>query len=116
MYEMNGRPTSGTTGLGIVEVSGRSRVPSPPARISACIPLPTDALVHESGRLDGLRIDEVSAVDHHGADHPLRHRAPVELPELRPFRDEDAGVRARDGVERRVGEVDPDHHLPGLLL
>ena len=26
---MNGRPTSGTTGLGIVEVSGRSRVPSP---------------------------------------------------------------------------------------
>ena len=34
---MNGRSTSGTTGLGTVEVSGRSRVPSPPARISACI-------------------------------------------------------------------------------
>jgi hypothetical protein len=36
MYVMNGRPTSGTTGLGIVEVSGRRRVPSPPARINAC--------------------------------------------------------------------------------
>src|SRR5690349_16075147 len=33
---MNGRSTSGTTGLGTAEVSGRSRVPSPPARISAC--------------------------------------------------------------------------------
>ena len=37
MNAMNGRSTSGTTGLGTVEVSGRSRVPSPPARISACI-------------------------------------------------------------------------------
>jgi hypothetical protein len=37
MKRMNGRSTSGTTGLGTVLVSGRSRVPSPPARISACI-------------------------------------------------------------------------------
>ena len=36
MYEMNGRPASGTTGFGTDDVSGRSRVPSPPARISAC--------------------------------------------------------------------------------
>ena len=34
---MNGRSTSGTTGFGTVVVSGRSRVPSPPARISACM-------------------------------------------------------------------------------
>src|SRR5947209_8094271 len=32
-----GRLASGTIGLGIVEVMGRRRVPSPPARISACI-------------------------------------------------------------------------------
>jgi hypothetical protein len=37
MKPMNGRSTSGTTGLGTVDVSGRKRVPSPPARISACI-------------------------------------------------------------------------------
>ncbi len=37
MNTMNGRSTSGTTGLGTDEVSGRSRVPSPPARMSACI-------------------------------------------------------------------------------
>ena len=37
MKEMNGRSTSGTTGLGTVEVSGRRRVPSPPTRITACI-------------------------------------------------------------------------------
>ncbi len=37
MNAMNGRSTSGTTGLGIVEVSGRRRVPSPPTRITACI-------------------------------------------------------------------------------
>ena len=41
MKAMNGRSTSGTTGLGTVEVSGRSRVPSPPARISACISRPS---------------------------------------------------------------------------
>ena len=37
MYEMNGRLASGTTGFGTLFVSGRNRVPSPPARISACI-------------------------------------------------------------------------------
>src|SRR4051794_15101827 len=37
MNAMNGRSTSGTTGLGTVEVSGRRRVPSPPARMSACM-------------------------------------------------------------------------------
>src|SRR6185312_5095286 len=34
---MNGRSTSGTTGLGTVEVSGRRRVPSPPTKMTACI-------------------------------------------------------------------------------
>ena len=37
MKAMKGRSTSGTTGLGTVVVSGRSRVPSPPARMRACI-------------------------------------------------------------------------------
>ena len=36
MKPMNGRSTRGTTGLGYVVVRGRRRVPSPPARISAC--------------------------------------------------------------------------------
>src|SRR5690348_12175153 len=87
MYEMNGRPTSGTTGLGIVEVSGRRRVPSPPARISACMSprplddhhLPPDAFVDEPGCPDRLGIDEVAAVDDQAPWHPLRHLRPVEL-------------------------------------
>ena len=36
MNVMNGRPANGITGFGVVSVSGRSRVPSPPARTSAC--------------------------------------------------------------------------------
>src|SRR4051794_40917180 len=36
MKTMNGRSTRGTTGLGTPVVSGRRRVPCPPARISAC--------------------------------------------------------------------------------
>ena len=39
MYVMKGRFASGSTGFGTVVVSGRSRVPSPPARISACMTL-----------------------------------------------------------------------------
>ena len=40
MNETKGRSTSGTTGLGTVEVSGLSRVPSPPTRITACTSSP----------------------------------------------------------------------------
>jgi hypothetical protein len=36
MNVRNGRPANGITGFGVVSVSGRSRVPSPPARTSAC--------------------------------------------------------------------------------
>ncbi len=40
----NGRPARGITGLGTVRVSGRRRVPSPPASTSACkayLPMPS---------------------------------------------------------------------------
>ena len=36
MNVRNGRPANGITGFGVVSVSGRSRVPSPPARTRAC--------------------------------------------------------------------------------
>ena len=38
MCSSTGRPKRGTMGLGRSRVSGRSRVPSPPARITAFIP------------------------------------------------------------------------------
>ena len=40
MYQSIGRLTIGTAGLGIVEVSGRSRVPWPPDRMTACTDVP----------------------------------------------------------------------------
>src|SRR5579859_5792234 len=89
MYEMKGWPARGTTGLGMVEVSGRSRVPSPPARIRACTSCPlsaADALVHESGGLDDVAGEEVAAVDDQAPGHPFGHPRPVELGELGPFR------------------------------
>src|SRR3954453_994031 len=62
----NGRPASGMTGLGVVRVSGRSLVPSPPARTTASIslPLPADALVGVAGAGEELAVEEVAAVDH----------------------------------------------------
>src|SRR4051794_20857462 len=85
MKTMNGRSTSGTTGLGTVVVSGRRRVPSPPARISACTPLrpadrarrlelaaerrAPDALVGESGVADARGIEEVAPVYQQVAAH-----------------------------------------------
>src|SRR5205807_7010340 len=98
---MKGRSHSGTTGLGIVEVNGRSRVPSPPARTRAC-KLPADSLVGEPGRPDGVRVDAVASVDDDLPRHPLRRGPPIELPELGPFGDDDAGVRLIEGVERRA--------------
>src|SRR5215208_7387111 len=83
MKAMNGRSTSGTTGLGTVEVSGRSLVPSPPTRITACMEgfsrerqgchaAASDALVRESGRLDRGGIEGVPAVHDEGPAHARR--------------------------------------------
>src|ERR1700756_5105333 len=116
---MNGRSTSWTTGLGIVEVSGRSRVPPPPARITACTirpspaprfwlgqnlqanplaesPSPAHALVDEPGPGGGVAVDEVAPVDDQVAGHPLAHLGPVQLGELRPLRHQHARVGAVD--------------------
>src|SRR5436190_8652914 len=124
IYGMNGRPPSGTISLGIVEVSGRSRVPSPPARISACTPAPPgsspasapDPLVDEAGPPDPLRVDEVTSVDDQRAGHPLAQLEPVELGELGPFGDHDHGIGALGRLERRASELDPRHQLARLIL
>src|SRR5215211_5451428 len=107
---MNGRSTSGTTGLGTVEVSGRSRVPSPPARIRACMrSAPPDALVDEPRAGDAGAVERVAPVDDQVAAHARGHLRPVEVGELRPFGDEHDRVGALDGGERRVREVDALH-------
>src|SRR6478672_9651441 len=91
----NGRPASGITGLGTVSVSGRRRVPSPPASTSACTArLPADALVGEARRGEQLAVEEVAAVDDERALHRPVRRSPVEVPELRPFGDQHGGVGA----------------------
>src|SRR3712207_3579048 len=107
---MNGRSTRGTTGLGKVEVSGRSRVASPPARISACIAsrpasAPADALVIEPGLAHDPRVEEVAPVDHELAAHTPGCIGPVEVGELGPLCDQDDRVCALDGGERVVGEL-----------
>ena len=43
MCSMHGLPTIGTIGFGWFEVSGRSRVPSPPAMTTAFTLAPRDA-------------------------------------------------------------------------
>src|ERR1700726_3982025 len=105
---MKGRSTSGTTGFGTVEVSGRSRVPSPPARITACIrallpgsgharcpPLPARRsppaypLVDEARGADAVGVERVAPVDDQVTAHPPRDLVPLELHELLPLGDED---------------------------
>src|SRR3982074_1379693 len=107
MNEMNGRSTSGTTGFGTVEVSGRRRVPSPPARISACIASTADSLVRESGAGDARPAGVVAPVDPGLAVHPRRRHVPIELAELRPFGHEDAGIDTLQRAKCRVCELDP---------
>ena len=41
------------------------------------------------------------------AGHPPRHLAPVELGELGPLGDDDAGVGTVDGAQRRIRELEP---------
>src|SRR6188472_3165117 len=102
---MKGRSTSGTTGFGTVEVSGRSRVPSPPTRITACTTAPPsspDPLVDEPRGAHRLRVERVAPVDDDVAGHRLGGGGPVERPERVPLRDEHDGVRVAHGVERAV--------------
>src|SRR2546421_12250316 len=123
MYARNGRSTSGTTGLGTVDVSGRSRVPSPPTRITACIRAPshrqgdlaraTDPLVVQAGGADRLRVQGVAAVDDQPPGHRLAHRGPVEVPELLPLGDQHDRVGVADAVERVAGELHAVDQLAG---
>src|SRR3954467_11478165 len=106
MYTRNGRSTSGRTGLGTVTVSGRSRVPSPPTRITACTAAPSrpaDALVAEPGRAHRLRVERVAPVDQHVAGHRLGHLREVDLLELVPLGDEHDRVGPAHAAERVVG-------------
>src|SRR5919202_5019868 len=101
----NGRPASGSTGLGVVSVSGRRRVPSPPASTSACISGPTlgrdgrgdvgcaaDTLVREARCDERVAVEEVAAVDDQGVGHDAANAIPVELEELWPFGDQHSAV------------------------
>ena len=118
---MNGRSTSGTTGLGTVEVSGRRRVPSPPARISACISRPvarrpSDGLVDQARGARGLRVDEVAPVDEQRAAHRPLDAGEIELEELRPLRHQHDRIRPLDRLGRGRGERDAADQLARLLL
>src|SRR5919204_5426195 len=73
MNVRNGRPASGITGFGTVWVSGRRRVPSPPASTSACISSAADALVREAGPHQLVAVEEVAAVDYQRLLHPVPH-------------------------------------------
>src|SRR5271169_3217501 len=98
MNETNGLSTSGTTGLGTVEVSGRRRFPSPPTRITACTDSPPPyPLIHQTRRTDGLRVQGITPVDHQSATHRLGDGQPVELQKLRPLGDQDYGVGVGGG-------------------
>src|SRR5437868_3481692 len=109
---MNGRSTSGTTGLGTVEVSGRRRVPWPPTRITAWMRSPpADPLVVQAGGAHSLGVKRVAPVDHEVTAHRLGDLLPAELEELGPLRHEYDGVGVPHGVERGVGERDPVDQL-----
>src|SRR5215211_4379023 len=120
MKERKGRPASGITGFGVVYVSGRSRVPSPPASTRACIRdpppgSPPDPLVGETSGHERLAVQEVAAVHYQRHAHPALHvTSPVELPELRPLGDEHHGVGALHRVERRL--ADPSAGEQGVRL
>src|SRR5436853_3258483 len=113
----NGRPASGMTGFGSVSVSGRRRVPSPPASTSACTAtgLPADALVRETLLLEEGTVEEVAPVDDERLAHPVLDRGPVELAELGPLRDEDGGVGIRESVVGRVAHLRAAQQVPGAI-
>src|SRR5256885_6259415 len=107
MKVRKGRPARGMTGLGTVRVSGRSRVPSPPARTSACIGgSAPHALVREAGGGERLAVEVVAAVDDQRALHGVLYIVrPVELLELWPLGHEHGPVGALERLERRVADL-----------
>src|SRR3954451_20488485 len=118
MYTRNGRSTSGRTGFGTVTVSGRSRVPSPPTRITAWMaasPL-SDALVDQAGGAHGSRVERVTPIDQDGACHRLGDLGEVDLLELVPLGDEHDGIGVLHAADRVVGELEGRHHPPRLVL
>src|SRR5438477_8648953 len=115
---MNGRSPSGTTGFGIVEVSGRSRVPSPPARIRACKVLlaPPDALVGQTRRPDRVWIEEVASVEQELASHAARHFGPIELGEVTPLGYQHNRIAALYAIEGGRAELDSRNQASGCIF
>ena len=108
---MNGRSTSGTTGLGTVDVSGRRRVPSPADEDhglhALTWPPAPDALVGQPGGADGRRGRARCARRSAGCPRIASATvAEVELLELVPLGDEHDRVGALDDLERAGGELD----------
>src|SRR5689334_23705400 len=102
MKVRNGRPASGMTGFGTVNVSGRSRVPSPPASTRACISRSAPhAFVVEARGDHRLAVEVVAAVDEqrglHGVLYIVR---PVEVLELWPLGHEHGAVGALERLHR----------------
>src|SRR6202049_2389797 len=117
MNEMNGLSTSGTTGLGTVEVSGRRRVPSPPPRLTACMASPPPyPFIDQARRTHGVRVQGVAPVDHEIPAHGLGDLLPVQRDEFGPLGDQDYGVRVGDGPQGGRRIVQPWHQLAGLPL
>src|SRR3954468_24570831 len=104
MNVRNGRPASGITGFASASVSGRRRVPSPPASTSACTGpgLPADALVREALVPQEGTVEEVAPVDDERLAHLGLGGGPVELAELGPLGHEYHGVGP---VDRLLGRV-----------
>src|SRR3954447_6231001 len=107
MKVRKGRPARGMTGFGTVRVSGRSRVPSPPARTSACIlGSAPHTLVGEARGDQPLAVEVVAAVDDQRGLHRVLYIVrPVEVLELWPLRDEHRPVRSLKRLEGGVADL-----------
>src|SRR4051812_202034 len=108
MNVRNGRPASGITGFGSVSVSGRRRVPSPPASTSACTGgpgLPADALVREALLLQEGTVEEVAPVDYERLAHLGLRGRPGQLAEPPPLGPEPRGVGAVERLLRRGADL-----------
>src|SRR5947209_214853 len=115
MNDRNGRPARGMTGFATVRVSGRRRVPSPPASTSACMSA-ADPLVFEAGTTEQLGVEKVAPVDDQRVRHPLHHLArPVEIAELGPLGYEHDRVGALECFERGARQVRIAEHRARAL-
>src|ERR1039458_3927203 len=117
MYTMKGRSTSVTTGFAMREVSGRSRVPLPPARITACMTRSSDPnpLVGQSRGADRCGVQRVAPVDHDTAGHRGGNSLPLEREELGPLGDEHDRVRTGDDVLDAIRVVQLGHDLASFV-